>query len=75
MAHYAEDHKARSTPALQPEELEHRYRKASDPVLRSHYQILWLISEGSTTTELMGATGYSRGWIQQLARRYNSDAP
>jgi len=23
----------------------------------------------------MGATGYSRGWIQQLARRYNSDAP
>jgi hypothetical protein len=25
---------------LQPEELEDRYRKASDPVLRSHYQIL-----------------------------------
>jgi transposase len=60
---------------LQPEELEDRYRKASDPVLRSHYQILWLISGGSTTTEVMGATGYSRGWIQQLARRYNSDGP
>src|SRR5918999_1601174 len=23
----------------------------------------------------MEATGYSRGWIQQLARRYNSDGP
>ena len=58
---------------LNSEELEDRYRKARDPVLRSHYQILWLISEGKSTTEVMGATGYSRGWIQQLARRYNSD--
>jgi transposase len=60
---------------LSSEELENRYRKAHDPVLRSHYQILWLISEGKSTIEVMGATGYSRGWIQQLARRYNSDGP
>ncbi len=62
-------------PHLGSEELEDRYRKAKDPVLRSHYQILWLISQGKTTTEVMEATGYSRGWIQQLARRYNSDGP
>jgi transposase len=62
-------------PHLDPQELEDRYRKAHDPVLRSHYQILWLISQGKTTTEVMEATGYSRGWIQQLARRYNSDGP
>ena len=62
-------------PHLGSEELEDRYRKARDPVLRSHYQILWLISEGKTTTQVMGATGYSRGWIQQLARRYNADGP
>jgi hypothetical protein len=31
-------------PHLSSEELENRYRKAHDPVLRSHYQILWLIS-------------------------------
>jgi hypothetical protein len=30
-------------PHLSSEELENRYRKARDPVLRSHYQILWLI--------------------------------
>jgi len=57
---------------LRSEELENRYRKAHDPVLRSHYQILWLISEGKTTTQVMELTRYSRGWIQQLARRYNA---
>lgn len=58
---------------LSSEELEHRYRKARDPVLRSHYQILWLIGEGKTTGEVMESTGYSRGWIGQIAGRYNSD--
>ena len=62
-------------PHLQSEELEDRYRKAHDPVLRSHYQILWLIGEGKTTTQAMEATGYSGGWIQQLARRYNAHGP
>jgi transposase len=60
---------------LNSEELENRYRKARDPVARSHYQILWLISEGKTTRQVMEVTGYSRGWIQQLARRYNADGP
>jgi transposase len=62
-------------PHLGSKELENRYRKAKDPAERSHYQILWLLSEGKTTTQVMEATGYSRGWIQQLARRYNSDGP
>src|ERR687898_186053 len=62
-------------PHLHSEELEKRYRKAHDPVLRSHYQILWLISEGKRTTQVMEVTGYSRGWIQQLARRYNEGGP
>ncbi len=62
-------------PHLNSEELENRYRKAKDPVERSHYQILWLISEGKRTTEVMEVTGYSRGWIQQLARRYNEGGP
>jgi transposase len=60
---------------LSSEELEYRYRKAHDPVLRSHYQIIWLISEGKTTRQVMEVTGYSRGWIQQLARRYNAVGP
>jgi transposase len=58
-------------PHLSSEELENHYREAKDLVLRSHYQILWLISLGKTTRQVMEVTGYSRGWIQQLARRYN----
>ncbi len=52
---------------LGTEELERRYREAHDPVERSQYQIVWLLSQGKLTREVMGATGYSRGWIQQLA--------
>ena len=67
--------KIKIEPHLGSEELEDRYRKAHDPVLRSHYQIVWLISEGKTTRQVMEVTGYSRGWIQQLARRYNERGP
>jgi transposase len=62
-------------PHLDSKELENRYRKAHDPVLRSHYQILWLIGQGNTTTRVMEVTGYCRGWIQSLARRYNASGP
>jgi transposase len=58
-------------PHLSPQELEKLYRNAKDPVERSHYQILWLISQGNSTTEVMEVTGYSRTWIQELSRRYN----
>ena len=60
---------------LSHEELESRYRKALDPVERSHYQILWLIGQGKTTSQVMEVTGYCRAWIQRLARRYNADGP
>ncbi len=53
------------------EELEHRYRKAKDPVERSHRQIVWLLSEGRTTQEACEVTGYGPGWVRRIARRYN----
>lgn len=62
-------------PHLKSEELENRYRRARDRVARSHFQIAWLISQGKTTTQVMEVTGYSRGWIQELARRYNKGGP
>ena len=51
--------------------MEHRYRKAKDPVERSHRQIVWLLGEGKTTGEVCEVTGYSLGWVRQIARRYN----
>jgi transposase len=54
-----------------PAELEQRYRKAQDPVERSHYQIIWLLAQGKPTREVAAVTGYSGAWIRALARRYN----
>ncbi len=67
--------KIKLEPHLSAEELEDRYRCARDPVERSHYQIVWLIAQGRATTEVMEATGYGRGWIQRLSRRYNEGGP
>ncbi len=58
-------------PHAAPEELERRYRKARDPVERSHQQVVWLLSEGRTTREVCEVTGYSPGWVRQIAHRYN----
>jgi transposase len=58
-------------PHVAPEELERRYRKAKDPVERSHHQIVWLLSEGRTTKEVCEVTGYSPGWVRRIAHRYD----
>jgi transposase len=58
-------------PHTAPEELERHYRKAKDPVERTHLQIVWLLSEGKPTREVCEVTGYSPGWVRQIARRYN----
>jgi transposase len=59
------------SPHATTEELEHRYKKAKDPVERSHHQIVWLLSEGKRTEEVSEVTGYSTGWVRKIARRYN----
>lgn len=56
---------------LSIEELERRYREASDGVKRSHYQIVWLLSQGKLTREVTEATGYKAEWIRRIAGRYN----
>jgi transposase len=59
------------SPHASTQELERRYRKARDPVERSHCQIVWLLAEGRTTGEVCEVTGYSPGWVRKIARRYN----
>ncbi len=62
-------------PHLSLEELEERYRKAKDPVARTHWQIVWQLAQGKPTEVVAEATGYSTNWIRQLARRYNQSGP
>jgi hypothetical protein len=65
----------RLDPHLAVEELERRYRAAKEPHERSWWQILRLLGQGRTATELAGVTGYSAYWIGQIAKRYNRGGP
>lgn len=63
------------TPHLSIEELEKRYRRASDAVVRAQFQILWLLSQGRSTRQVAEVTGYSAPWIRMIVRRYNRSGP
>ncbi len=60
---------------LPPADLEARYRGARDPVARSHWQIIWLLTSGRSTTEVAAVTGYSVPWVRQISRRYTEGGP
>ena len=62
-------------PHLSVDELEHRYRAAKEPNERTWWQILWLLAQGRTATELSAVIGYRAYWIGQIAKRYNEQGP
>ena len=65
----------RLPPHLPLRDLEQRYRRAQDPVARSQWQILWLLSSGTPTAEVARVTGYSVTWVREIARRYREEGP
>jgi transposase len=62
-------------PHLSLDELEQRYRRAKDPVARSQWQIVWLLSSGTPTAEVARVTRYSVNWVREIARRYREAGP
>ncbi|MFB2974901.1 IS630 family transposase [Microseira sp. BLCC-F43] len=58
-------------PHLSVEELEIHYRRASNPIERTRYQIVWLLAQGRASTEVAAVTGYSLEVVRRIARRYN----
>lgn len=60
---------------LSQEELLARYRQADNPAERSHWHIIWLLASKQRVTQVAQVTGYSQGWIRELARRYNAQGP
>lgn len=62
-------------PHLTTAELLERYRRSADPVARSHYQILWLVSTGQRCPQVARETGYSVDWVRLLVGRYNDAGP
>jgi transposase len=54
-------------------QLESLYRKASDPVLRTHLLMVWRMSLGDSIRVVAGMVGYSEKWVREIARRYESE--
>ncbi len=67
--------RAQLSDAPSVDELAQRYRQETDLIARSHGQIIWLLMQGRTTTEVAASTGYSLPWIHTLVQRYNRHGP
>lgn len=63
-------------PARRPvDDLERRYRRARDPVARSHRQIVWQLAAGTPTAEVARAAGYSVARVREAAKRSREGGP
>ncbi len=60
---------------LSQEELFARYRQAKDLSERGHWHIIWLLATPKTVKEVAAVTGFSPGWVREVARRYNASGP
>ena len=59
-------------PHLSAEELKQRYRTTEDRSERTHYHVLWLISQGQTQARTAEVVGISARWVQEIVKRYNA---
>src|ERR1700687_3697501 len=56
-------------------ELEARYKAAADPVAKSHFHALWLLSSGYEVDEVAEVLSFSSRWVRALLKRYNEGGP
>ena len=56
---------------LSNSELEARYETAADPVAKSHFHALWLLSCGYEAEEVAEILSFSPRWVRALLKRYN----
>jgi hypothetical protein len=55
--------------------LERRYRTAQDTVARSHWQMIWLLAQGSTSAQVAVVTGDTINGVRRIAQRDNPHGP
>ncbi|HEX2098856.1 MAG TPA: winged helix-turn-helix domain-containing protein [Rubrobacteraceae bacterium] len=63
----------RSSEELESARLEMLYRKATDPVLRTHLLMVWRMSVGDSIGEVARMVGYSQKWVREIAGRYERE--
>jgi transposase len=56
-------------------ELEGRYEAATDPIAKSHFHALWLLSRGYELDEVAELLSFSTRWVRILIKRYNEGGP
>jgi Homeodomain-like domain len=56
-------------------ELEHRYKSAAEPIAKSHFHALWLLSQGYSIDETAEILSFSTRWVRILSKRYNEGGP
>src|SRR6266850_6531434 len=62
-------------PHLSAAELEGRYETAADPIAKSHFHALWLLSRGYDLKEVAEILSFSTRWVRILIKRYNECGP
>ena len=60
---------------LSAAELGRRYRAARDRVERGHLQVVWLLVQGRSRSEVARVMGLSGLWVAEVVRRYNAKGP
>jgi len=63
------------TSHLSVEELEARYETAADPIAKSHFHAIWLLSLRYPIEEVAKLLSFSVRWIRLLVKRYNEHGP
>ncbi len=63
------------TPHLCVAELERRYETAGEPIAKSHFHALWLLSQGYDIKETAALLSFSTRWVRSLVKRYNEGGP
>ena len=53
-------------PYLSTGELEARYETAGDPIAKSHFHALWLLSKGHDLDEVAELLSFSTRWVYKL---------
>ena len=62
-------------PHLGSVELEGRYETAVEPIAKSHFHALWLLSLGYDVDEVAEILSFSSRWVKALIKRYNEGGP
>jgi transposase len=60
---------------LRAAELEGRYETAANPIAKSHFHALWLLSQGYEMDEVAELLSFSTRWVRILIKRYNEGGP